>query len=224
MNPLPTRADALVASLSVGRAVSTRALKTPFSPRLKFAFASGLLVLAAGLAPTAQAAAGDGAGHHSQHQGMPADGHHRGGQHMGGMHPGGMAMDGMGMGLGMGHGRHAERLLDSVGATAEQKAQIRQIGEAARADVRAQREAGAGLREQARALMTAPEIDAAAVEALRQQMLARHDQTSQRMTRAMVDMGRVLTPDQRLALAEQMNQRRATMKQRRAERMAAPAR
>ncbi len=201
---------------------TTRALKTAFSPRLKTALAAGLVALAAGLSlsPAARAMApaeGQATGH-SQHQGKHA-------RHGGALHKTGMHMAGMDMGaLGLGHGRHAEKLLDSVGATAEQKAQIRQIGEAARADVRAQREAGAPLREQARTLMTQPNIDANAVEALRQQMLAQHDQTSKRMSQAMVEMGRVLTPDQRQALAERMNQRQQMMKQRRSERMPAPTR
>lgn len=210
---------------------TTRALKTPFSPRMKLALASGLLVLAAGLAPSARAMAPadeDGA-RHAQHQAGEHGKHHQGKRGMhDGMHMGGMGsmggMDMMGMGLGMGMGRHSERLLDSVGATAEQKLQIRQIGEAARADLKAQREAAAPLREQARGLMTQPNIDANAVEVVRQQMLAQHDQASRRMAQALVEMGRVLTPEQRQSLAERMAQRQTLMQQRRAEHMAAPQR
>jgi len=202
---------------------TTRALKSRFAPGLSFALASGLLVLAASLTPTARAMApaDDNGARHSQTQ----DGK-QGGKHDARMHMAGMAgMDGMDMGgMGLGYGRHSERLLDSVGATPEQKAQIRQISQAARAEVKAQREAAAPLREQARALMTQPNIDANAVESLRQQMLVQHDQTSKRMSQAMVEMGRVLTPDQRLALAERMSKRQELMKQHRAERMAAPAR
>jgi periplasmic protein CpxP/Spy len=196
---------------------TTRALKTPFTPRLKFALGTGLVVLAASLVPTARATAqtDDNGARHSLHQARHAAMHDR--APMGGMG---------GMDMGLGGGRHAEKLLDSVGATPEQKAQIRQISEAARADVKAQHEAHAGLRDQARTLMTQPNIDANAVEAWRQQMLAQHDQVSKRMTQAMVDIGRVLTPDQRQALAERMSKRQEMMKKRRAERMGerAPAR
>lgn len=203
--------------------LSTRALKTPFSPRMKAAMATGLLVLAASLAPTARAMASAEAqvGQHDRHHAEAQHGAH-GGKSMGRRHMSGMPMDGMG--LGMGHGRHAERLLDSVGATAEQKAQIRQIGEAARSELQAQRGSGADLREQARSLMTQPEIDANAVEALRQQMLARHDQASKRMSQAMVDMARVLTPDQRQALAQRLTQRHEMLKQRGDAHRHAPAR
>ena len=42
----------------------------------------------------------------------------------------------------MAHPRQMERLFDGIGASAEQRAQIQQIAQAARADLRAQREAG----------------------------------------------------------------------------------
>ena len=126
-----------------------------------------------------------------------------------------------GPGMDMVQPRHMERLLDSVNASAEQRAQIRQILQAARADLRAQREAGRTLHEQGRALFVQTEIDAAAVEALRRQMLAQHDQASQRMAQALVDASRVLTPDQRKALADRMAQRRDTMDRHRAERRSA---
>jgi Spy/CpxP family protein refolding chaperone len=203
------------------RLPTTHALKTPFSPRMKLALASGLLVLAAGLAPSAHAMApaNEAGPRHAQHQAGEHGKHHQGKRGMhGGMHMGGMDM----MGLGM--GRHSERLLDSVGATAEQKMQIRQIGEAARVDLKAQREAAAPLREQARGLMTQPNIDANAVEMVRQQMLAQHDQASRRMAQALVEMGRVLTPEQRQSLASRKAQRQTLKQQHRAERLTAPQR
>ena len=122
----------------------------------------------------------------------------------------------------MAHPRQMERLFDGIGASAEQRAQIQQIAQAARADLRAQREAGQGLRERGRALFTQPVVDEAAVEALRLQALAQHDQASRRMVRALLDMSRVLTAEQRQALAEQMEQHRAALQRHRAEREAAP--
>lgn len=129
--------------------------------------------------------------------------------------PGGHGMMG-GPGMAGEHGaqfmgRMLDRMLDKVGATDAQRSQIRQIAELAQADLKAQAESGKALRERGLALMTAPTLDAAAAEVLRQQMLARHDQASRRMLQAMLDIGNVLTPEQRAKLAEQMKQHRGMM-------------
>ena len=119
----------------------------------------------------------------------------------------------------MGGPRMTERMLDSVNATEAQRTQIRQIMQAAAADLRAQREATRSLREQARNLFTQPTIDASAAEALRQQMLAQHDQSSKRMLQAMLDASRVLTAEQRAQLGEHVKQRREMFERHRQERM-----
>lgn len=137
-------------------------------------------------------------------QAAPGGGHEAG---MGGM--GGMP--GMPM---LGAPRHLERLLDDVGASADQKSQIKSILEAARTDLKAQHEAGRTLMQQQMDLFTQPTVDARAAEALRQQMLTRHDQASKRMLQAMLDVSRVLTPEQRQKLAARMNERRAMMERR----------
>jgi Spy/CpxP family protein refolding chaperone len=165
--------------------------------RLRLAVAAAALALGAGVATTASAHAGEGAGRHA----------------MAGMH----AMHAGHGGPGMMGPRMGERALDAVGASAEQKAQIRQIMEAARTELQPQREAGRALREQMRALFAQPSVDADAVEALRRQIAAQHDAASRRMTQAMVEASRVLTPDQRQALAQQMQERRERMQQRRGE-------
>ena len=51
-------------------------------------------------------------------------------------------------------------------------------------------------------------------ESLRQQMLALHDQASKRRMQAMVDASQVLTPEQRVKLAERMKQRGEMMRER----------
>lgn len=122
-----------------------------------------------------------------------------------GMH-GGAGMMGMPM-----QGRMVERMLDSVNATAEQRAQIKQITDRAAADMKAQHESGRALREQGLKLFTQPVVDANAAEALRQQMLQQHDQASRRMMQTMLDVSRVLTPEQRKQLADRMAQRRDMM-------------
>jgi len=131
------------------------------------------------------------------------------------MHGGPMGMHGGPMG-----GRMIERALDSVNASPEQRARIGEIMKGAAADVRQQREASRGLREQAMTLFAQPTVDARAVEALRQQMVQQHDQTSRRWTQALLDASAVLTPDQRKQLAERVKQRRESMERHMQERRA----
>jgi Spy/CpxP family protein refolding chaperone len=127
--------------------------------------------------------------------------------------PGMMGGPGMhgGPGMPMMGGPGLERLLDRVNATADQKAQIKQIAERARADMQGQHESHRALRDQMAKLFAAPVVDANAVESLRQQMLAQHDAQSRRMTQVMVEISRVLTPEQRKQIAERMAQRRDMM-------------
>jgi len=91
-------------------------------------------------------------------------------------------------------------------------AQIKQITQAAAADLKAQHEAGHKLHEQGMALFTQPTVDPVAAEALRQQMLARHDQASKRVLQAMLDISKVLTPEQRQQLAERLKKRHEMMR------------
>ncbi len=123
---------------------------------------------------------------------------------------GGAAMGAGPMGMAFA-GRGLERMLDRVDATAEQRTQIRAIVDAARKDLAPQREQQRTLREQALNLFAQPNVDANAVEAQRQQMLRQHDEVTRRTTQAMVDVARVLTPQQRATLAEQAKQRREMM-------------
>ncbi|MEW6708173.1 MAG: Spy/CpxP family protein refolding chaperone [Pseudomonadota bacterium] len=125
--------------------------------------------------------------------------------------PHGGGHGGMFMGGPMMMGRGLERMLDSVNATDAQRTQIKQIAEAAAADLKAQRESRKALREQGMNLFTQPTVDANAAEALRQQMLAQHDQASKRMLQAMIDISRVLTPEQRQQFAQRMKQRHEMM-------------
>lgn len=117
----------------------------------------------------------------------------------------------------------AEHMLDGLNATDTQRTQIKQIAQAAATDMKAQREAARSLREQGLQLFTAPVVDARAVEALRVQMLAQHDQSSKRMTQAMLDISAVLTPEQRVKLGERMKQRAQRMQEHMQRRGAASA-
>jgi periplasmic protein CpxP/Spy len=128
-----------------------------------------------------------------------------------GGHHGGM--EGPGMMFG-GHGRGLDRMLDSINATDAQRAQVKQIAQQAAADLKAQHETTRALREKAAQIFTAPTVDAAAAESVRQQLVAQHDASSRRMLQAMLDISRVLTPEQRAKIGEQMKQRHERMLQR----------
>jgi Spy/CpxP family protein refolding chaperone len=143
-----------------------------------------------------------GPGSHEGHRSHMMGGHHGGGDM-------GMKMSG--------------RMLDLVKATPEQRAQIQKIMDGARTDLQAQREAGKGLRGEFMAAMAQPNIDAGAVEQIRQKMLAQHDQASKRRMQAMVDAARVLTPEQRKQLSERMAQRGDMMERHHRERRALEA-
>lgn len=124
----------------------------------------------------------------------PGGGHHR-------MAPG-PGPDGLGAPM------LSERLLDAAGASAEQKARVRQIMDAARDDLHRQHEAARPLQQQLAQALTAPQLDPAAAEALRQQLQAGHDTASKRRLQALLDASAVLTPEQRQKLGERLAQRR----------------
>jgi len=137
---------------------------------------------------------GMGTGHHGMHDGMGGAMMFRGSpEHM---------------------ARMVDHMLDGLDATDAQRAQIKQIASAAATDLRTQAEAGRGLRQRALQAFTAPNVDPAAVEQVRQQMLQQHDQMSRRMTQAMLDVARVLTPEQRARLGERIRDRQARLEDR----------
>lgn len=130
-------------------------------------------------------------------------------------HMGGAMMGGPGMMGGAAFmGRGVDRMLDGLGVSDAQRSQIQQIVQAASTEMRAQHEAGRALRDKGMQLLTAPTIDATAAEALRQQMQVQHDQASKRMLQTLIDVARVLTPEQRTKLGERMKLRRDAMQER----------
>ena len=161
---------------------------------LKAATAAVVIALAAGTGVAAWA--------HGPHGGH--------GRHAHAMHHGGA-----GGGMFLGSSERIDRLLDGLNATEAQRTQIKQIARAAAKDLRAQRKEGRALREQAAAIYTAPTLDAAKAESLRQQMLARHDATSRRITQAMLEASAVLTPEQRVKLGERIAERKQRAQERR---------
>ena len=95
----------------------------------------------------------------------------------------------------------ADRMLKKVDATPEQLTKVHAIIEASAKDVQPIRATLRGTHEKLRALLAAPKIDTAAIEALRAQRSTAMDQISRRMTTAVEDAANVLTPDQRVKLA-----------------------
>ncbi|MEO7855204.1 MAG: Spy/CpxP family protein refolding chaperone [Rubrivivax sp.] len=158
------------------------------SNKLKLLAGGTLLALAAGLSSLAVAAPHGGMGGHD-----------------------GMMAGPMG-------GQMVERMLDRVDATPEQRAQIKQITDAAVAERKAQREDGRGLREQMLALFAQPTVDAQAAEALRQQQMARADAGSKRMMQTMLQISQVLTPQQRQQFVDIVGERGEMMQRHQRER------
>ncbi len=127
-----------------------------------------------------------------------------------------------GAGPGMGGlpfgGAHLQRLLDDAKVSDAQRLQIKQIVDKAQDELKTLHEEGRGLHEQGLKLWAAPKLDAAAAEKLRQQMAEQHDKVSKRMMRAMLDVGNVLTPEQRATVAKQMAKHHEDMMRRMQER------
>jgi Spy/CpxP family protein refolding chaperone len=138
-------------------------------------------------------------------------------QGMGGSGPHGHA-GGPGMMMFGGPPEHVARavdhMLDGLGATDAQRTQIKQIAVAAAADLKAQRETGRGLRDKGMLIFASANVDAGAAESLRQQMLAQQDLSSKRVLQAMLDISKVLTPEQRANLGERIKLREAAMRDR----------
>jgi len=152
----------------------------------------GALVFAGGQLSQALAQPGTQPGaHHGTHHGAQHDAHHAPGLPFA--------------------GRGFERVLDEVKATDAQRQQIKQITDQARTDLQALHQQGRDAHQQGMAIWTSPKLDAADAEKHRQQMLAHHDQVSKRMMQAMLDVGKVLSPEQRAQAAQILKQRHDRM-------------
>jgi len=114
--------------------------------------------------------------------------HRMGGSgHGGGMHAMAMA--------------HVSRMLDEVGASAEQKSKITAILHAGFAPMASLHADMGQTHRSLHAILSAPTIDRAALEQLREAEIGRIDQASRTMVAALADAAEVLRPDQRAKLA-----------------------
>ena len=128
--------------------------------------------------------------------------------------PGGFGPPGMGLPFA---GPMLDRMLDELQATDSQRDELHRIAQAAQADLKAPGEAARADHARMAELFAQPTVDAAAVEALRKKMLARHDQITKRINVAMLDAAKVLTVEQRQQMVERMKQRAEQRAERRAE-------
>lgn len=133
--------------------------------------------------------------------------------------PDGHAMGGMGHDAKMGAGpsmmpglmpfagRGMERMAKHLDLNAQQKEQIQKIQTTARANMEQLREEGRSLHEQGAQLWSAAKLDEGAIEQWRQKLSAHHDKMSQQMSRVMLDIAKVLTPEQRTKAVAYMKTR-----------------
>jgi Spy/CpxP family protein refolding chaperone len=106
----------------------------------------------------------------------------------GGMHAMGMA--------------HVLKMLDQLGATADQKNRVQAILSAGFAPMAQTHRDMAQTHAALQAILTAPTIDRAALEQLRAAEIARIDASSRILTKALADAADVLTPEQRAKLVK----------------------
>lgn len=99
------------------------------------------------------------------------------------------------------------RLLADTDVTPEQKAKIIAIARAASSDLRPLREKSRAAHKENARLLTQASIDRNAIEKVRQTEQQLADQKSRRTTQALADAAEVLTPAQRLKVAEKFNKR-----------------
>ncbi len=99
-------------------------------------------------------------------------------------------------------------MLADVDATEAQQKKIAEIMTAAMTELRPLRQQAQDARREVTQILSRPQIDRGALEALRARQAQAMDQISRRMTQSLADAAEVLTPDQRAKLAERMEKRR----------------
>jgi len=98
-------------------------------------------------------------------------------------------------------------MLADIDASEAQQKKIAEIMTANMRELQPLRRQARDARRQAMELLAQPQIDRGALEALRAQQAQLVDQISRRITQSLADAAEVLTPDQRAKLAERMRER-----------------
>jgi len=105
--------------------------------------------------------------------------------------------------------RHIERMVKhlavEVDATPEQQQKLAAIAKDAARDLAPLRAEAKEARRQAIELLSAPNVDRAAIEQLRAGKIQHADTASRRIASALADAAEVLTPEQRKTLAERVS-------------------
>lgn len=100
------------------------------------------------------------------------------------------------------------RMMREVGGSTEQRDRLMAIAKAAGEELRPLREEQRAVRQKGITLLAAPQIDRAALEQTRVNEMQLADRISKRMLQSMADSAEVLTPEQRLRVAERMKSMR----------------
>lgn len=105
--------------------------------------------------------------------------------------------------------KRVDKALTGTTATADQKAKVTSILQAAFTDMKGTRAQRVELRKSLQAAMSAPTIDPAKIEQIRSEQVKMMDDSSKRFTKALIDAGNVLNADQRQAFFKVWNERKA---------------
>jgi protein CpxP len=103
---------------------------------------------------------------------------------------------------------HVSKMLDEVGASPDQKSRIEAILHAGFAPMAEAHRDMAQTHASLHAILAAPTVDRAALEQLRAAEVARIDEASRGLAKALADAAEVLTPEQRAKLGRLMSEHR----------------
>jgi periplasmic protein CpxP/Spy len=107
--------------------------------------------------------------------------------------------------------KHLDRMLDQVNATDSQRTAIRAIFARVVEEMRPIHQQQQTLHHDIATALAADAVDPAAIESLRKQIAPLVDRASQVLTRAILDAGQVLSPDQRKSLMKHIQERHGRM-------------